>query len=202
MARRLYRALWLGLMMAIVTACAVGPAKLDVNEGQQSQLRQLETWHAEGKLGVRFADDAHSANFDWINDQGDFSLRLSGPFGQGTTWLRRQGRLITLESPDEPLRKASSAEQLMLEQLGWQVPVSNLRYWIKGTAAPEHKVGKMSRNIDGTLAELHQQGWTISYSRYSAYNGWALPGKLVAERGDLRLTMIIKNWQLPEPKQP
>ena len=194
---RLHKILWLGLATLAIHGCSHTPTQLDIDRQQQNELRRIDNWQAEGKLGVRMEGDAQSAYFDWHNQADAFTLRLSGPFGQGTTWLRRKGTSVTLESADQPLRRAATAEQLMQAQLGWQVPVSNLRYWIKGLAAPRQEVTHLLRNANGTLAELHQQDWRITYSRYAMHNGWALPGKLVAERGAIKLTMIIKSWQLP-----
>jgi outer membrane lipoprotein LolB len=193
------KALALAVAVLLVSACTTTPRQLDVDQTLQGQLRRVETWHTQGKLGIRVDGEAHSANFDWHNRSDGFALRLSGPFGQGTTWLRRDGDTVTLESPDTPLQAASTAEQLMMDQLGWQVPVSNLRHWVKGIPAPHQPVTQLVRNEDGTLAELHQQGWHISYSRYDTHNGWALPGKLVAVRGPIKLTMVMKSWELPPP---
>ncbi len=195
--RRLgYRTLGIITLALFIHGCGHTPIHLDADQQHRDSLREIHTWQAEGKLGLRVGDDAQSAYFDWHNDGQSFSLRLSGPFGQGTTWLRRQGALVTLETADQPVRRATSAEQLMQTQLGWQVPVSNLRYWIKGLAAPQNPVAQLRRNPDGTLAQLHQQDWHITYSRYGLHNGWILPGKLVAQRDHITLTMIIKSWQI------
>lgn len=194
---RLHKVFWLGLLTLALAACTTTPRQVDA-DAQRDALLQLDKWQAEGKLGLRAKGEAHSAYFDWQNHSDGFVLRLSGPLGQGTTWLRRDGSVVTLESPDQPMRQATSAEELMRYQLGWQVPVSNLRYWIKGVAAPNARVSHLTRNPDGTLAELHQQGWQISYSRYNVESGWALPGKLTAKRGDIALTIIVKDWRLPE----
>lgn len=188
----------LSLLLLIIAACSTTPTQVDV-DAQHHALVHLENWQAEGKLGVRVNGEAHSAFFDWQNQPEQFALRLSGPLGQGTTWLRRSGTLVTLESADQPKQQAATAEELMQHQLGWQVPVSNLSYWIKGIAAPDAPVSHVARNPDNTLAELHQQGWRISFSRYGVEDGWALPGKLQAKRNDIAITVIIKDWRLPRP---
>jgi outer membrane lipoprotein LolB len=196
------RGLWTISMALMVHGCSHMPTQLDADQQHRDSLRRIDNWRAEGKLGVRVGDEAQSAYFDWHNQDQSFSLRLSGPFGQGTTWLRRRGPVVTLETADQPIRRATSAEQLMQAQLGWQVPVSNLRYWIKGLAAPRHPVAQLRRNPDGTLAELQQQDWHITYSRYGLHNGWILPGKLVAKRDTVTLTMIIKSWQTARTRTP
>ncbi len=195
---RALRVLWFGIALLTLHGCVTTPQPLDVDQQLQAELRRIENWQAEGKLGLRVGEDAQSANFDWQHQAESFSLRLSGPFGRGTTWLRGDGALITLESADQPLRSAKTAEQLMQEAVGWAVPVSNLSHWIKGIAAPGLPIQGLQRNSDTTLAELNQQGWHITYSRYTNQQGWVLPGKLVAERDHIRLTMIIKSWQLPD----
>ena len=75
------------------------------------------------------------------------------------------------------------------------MPISQLQHWIKGIPAPG-AIESRQDDAAGQLVQLKQLGWTIDYSGYNPVNGWMLPGKLIASRDQVRVVMVIKNWQL------
>ena len=166
-----------------------------VEQWQQYQalLNAIDQWQLQGKLGVRLPDHSGSVYVNWRQQQGDYAIHLSGPLGQGTTWIRGNDSSVELENSDGKIR-AATPEQLMLDSLGWWLPVSDLHYWIRALPAPSASAATLQRNADGTLAQLQQAGWTLLYSGYQAVEGWPLPGRVVARRDDISLTFIIKSW--------
>lgn len=188
----------IGLVLAalFLTACQSTPV-LPSNAGQQQKaLKQIHSWQAEGKIAINMDGDRQSASFNWQQKHDNYVIHLFGPFGQGATWLRRTSKGVTLENAEIGLQRAAAAEQLMEETLGWQVPVSNIQYWIRGLVAPKPAPTDERRDELGLLSTLEQQGWQVNYSKYETYNGWILPTKLTAERDSIKVTIVIKNWQL------
>jgi len=53
-------------------------------------------------------------------------------------------------------------------------------------------------NEFGTLETLTQNGWTLQYDRYGTALNTLLPQKIKISKGDLKVTLIIKEW-LPLP---
>lgn len=184
------------LLALLLSACASQKPAVPTSswEWHRDNLQQLQHWQAEGKLGLKLEQSRHKAYFDWQQSQDNFVIRLSGPLGQGTSWLRQQNGLTTLESSDGQRRQANSAEALMQNSFGWQVPVSQLRHWIKGIPAPTQLAESINRNELGLLANLQQLGWQLSFSRYGQHGNWQLPGKIIAVREGIRLTIIVKRW--------
>lgn len=189
---------FLGLIVAafFLTACQTTPIMPTHVSQQQKALARIPSWQAEGKIAINMDGDRQSASFSWQQKHANYVIHLFGPFGQGATWLRRTSKGVTLENAEIGTRRATDPEQLMEETLGWQVPVSNLQYWIRGLAAPEPEPNNEQRNEVGLLSELEQQGWQVTYSKYETHDGWALPAKLTAERDSIKVTIVIKNWQL------
>lgn len=185
-------------LAALLSGCQSTPQKAS-SDGllQESQLVRAAHWEAEGKIAIQMANDRQSASFKWSQHKENYDIHLFGPFGQGTTWLRRTSRHVTLESAKTGLQKASSAEALMHDVLGWQVPVSNLQFWLRGLPAKKPRPTASTRDPAGYLIELQQEGWQVAYSRHKDFGGWWLPTRILAERGDLRLTIVIKHWRLP-----
>lgn len=188
-------------LLALLWLSACQPTRhVPLSDGsrQAQHLQHESRWQAEGKLALDFAGDRQSASFDWRQDKRNYTIHLFGPLGQGSTWLKKTGRKVSLESPKIARQTALSAESLMQENLGWQVPVSNIQYWIRGLNAPKPVADHIQRDANEFITELHQEGWQVTYQRYETFNGWYLPTKITAERNDIRLRLIIKQWALGE----
>jgi outer membrane lipoprotein LolB len=186
-------------LAALLSGCQSTPTpKTSGGLLQESHLYRAENWQAEGKISIQMASDRQSASFKWNQAKESYEIHLFGPFGQGATWLRRTGREVTLENVKTGQHKAASAEALMQEVLGWQVPVTNLQFWLRGMPAKKLRPQNLERDPAGFLTHLHQEGWQVDYSRHQDFNGWWLPTRILAARNDLRLTIVIKSWQLPD----
>lgn len=162
----------------------------------QSELDKINHWQVRGKLSVRTPDDGVTGYLDWAQNNREFDIYIAGPLGQGATRLSgdKSQSQITLPGWDEP-RYAESPEELMLMYLGWNFPVSDIRYWVKGQASPN---GEATTEYDesGLLSRMQQYGWDITYKRYSNQNGYWLPGLVKVSGHDFRFTFSIQEWTL------
>lgn len=159
---------------------------------QYDQLLALESWALQGKIGIRTADDSASAGVSWKQQQDRFNITLAGPFGQGAT-ISGSRRDATLEVSGQQPISAGSPEELLAYQFGWEFPVQAARYWVKGAPAPESSY-QAKFNSQG-LAELDQNGWHIQYRNYVDNGQLKLPTKVVLTRDELKLTLLVRNWQ-------
>jgi outer membrane lipoprotein LolB len=189
------------LLLVLLTGCATRPpVTLDDRAGQEIQLQQLTHWKLTGKLGVRVPGDNGSASLRWDNAAKNYSLDLSGPFGQGRMLITGKPGKVSLQQANEAPLIADSAEELILHVTGWTLPVAQLAYWVRGIPAPHQAITWRETNAMGQLASLEQAGWRIHYSQYAAVayrkTSLYLPGKITAEYGDIRLTLIARQWQL------
>lgn len=156
-------------------------------------LTLLQEWQVRGKIGVRTANDAGSAYLDWSQAQDSFYITLSGPLGQGTTIVSGNPTGARLEQSDGTWI-AESPDQLVQDHTGWQIPISNLLFWVKGMPAPGSKA-ELSHNELGVLASLQQDGWNLTFDQYSPQLGTLLPCRIRAQKDQLKVTLIIKRWQ-------
>ena len=159
------------------------------------QLLAKTKWQAKGKIGIRQDGKAHSAYFDWQNHNQNYVIRISGALGVGGAKLEKQAGNIILTTKKDTLR-AHSAEALLDQSLGWSMPVSDLSFWIKGLAAPSLSADQHEIGDNGELLSLEQAGWQINYSDYSSVKGYQLPGKIKAQRDNIKITLIVKNWKI------
>ena len=165
-------------------------------DGLQSRLSGLERWQVRGKLSVVSPDDSVTGYLTWAQDQQQYDLFISGPFGSGASRLSgsRHHAELTLPGWDRP-QQASSPELLMLQYMGWNFPVTDIRYWVKGQPSPGNEA---SAEYDeyGLLSRLQQHGWEIRYSRYQQQDGYWLPGLIKISGYNFRFTFSIKEWTL------
>lgn len=184
------------LPLLILAGCAPQPLRpVDSWEEHLARVAALETWYVSGQLGVRLPDNSGSTRLRWQQSQDDFRIDLSGPFGQGRTLIQGRPGAVTLQQGGEEPLQASSAEELLWLATEWQVPVEELRYWVRGIPSPEQPIQQLKRNREGLLAELQQGGWHLQYSNYTLVdNRWHLPRRIVAQHEDARLTLVIHTW--------
>lgn len=149
-----------------------------------------------GKIGIKLGGKAKSANIEWRNHRKGYAIQIHGAFGLGSAELKKSGRKVTLKTKSTNV-SAYSHEQLLEQHLGWSMPVSDLKHWIKGLPAPTSTPEEMTLNEQGLLTELTQSGWEIRFDRYQKQQGYTLPGKIIATHERLKITLIAKSWQIP-----
>lgn len=166
----------------------------------QRQLQAISDWQLTGKLGIRTADDSGSASLKWAQQTANYQINLSGPLGQKSMIITGTPEKVRLEQTGEPAQEAKTAEALIKKSAGWTLPVAQLAYWVRGVPALKLPITHLQQNENGLLDQLTQGGWHIIYSNYrdQTFNGTTLPlpGKIIAEYQDVRLTLVIRNWQL------
>ncbi|WP_317930976.1 lipoprotein insertase outer membrane protein LolB [Halioxenophilus sp. WMMB6] len=171
-------------------ACATHPSLLPPQTADT-----LQRWAMEGKLGVTLPDDRVNAYLSWQQDQDHFLIKLSGLFGQGSTEIEGSEDHIALTRGQQTLQGAS-AEEIMLRELGWSVPVEHFAYWAKGVPSPLVPVDAITRDELGAITKISQAGWQVELSRYQAVASWQLPSRLVAKTDTISLLLVVKDWQL------
>jgi len=172
---------------------------LDVLEHQR-QVQAINDWQLTGKLGIRTTDDNGSASVKWAQQVANYQINLSGPLGQKSMIITGTPDKVRLEQTGESAQEAKTAEALIKKSAGWTLPVAQLAYWVRGVPAPKLRITQLQQNETGLIAQLIQGGWSINYSNYrdQTFNGvnLPLPGKITAEYKDVRLVLVIRDWQL------
>ncbi|MFZ3205844.1 MAG: lipoprotein insertase outer membrane protein LolB [Pseudomonas sp.] len=189
-------------LLALLAGCA-GLTSRESLEGEGSpalwqshkqQIGSLDAWQISGKVGIRAAQDSGSGTLFWLQRQDYYDIRLSGPLGRGAARLTGRPGDIQLEVANQGRYQAASPEQLLQQQLGLNLPVSHLLWWIRGLPAPDSR-SRLTLDRDSRLAQLSQDGWQVEYLRYAEQDGYWLPERLKLSGHDLQVTLVIKDWQ-------
>lgn len=200
-ASRRLSAACLPILILLLGACAApGPMK-DATAPEQVYADRLErlaaeqTWGFTGRLGIIDGQDGGSGRLDWRSDEDTVVLQFRGALGQGAWQLESGPEGARLQLADDTVRVAPNVDLLVLQEVGWVLPVSALTWWVRGMAWPgEETPQSMQLNEEGTPAVIEQLGWRISYERYVEHAGEQLPSRLLARQGDTQVKLAISRW--------
>ena len=88
----------------------------------------------------------------------------------------------------------------MRAQLGWSMPLAVLPDWIQGRPARGYKASGLEYLESGQISAFTQLDWQVNLDRYRAEPSLqgerSLPHKLVAEKGDTRVRLVVSDWQI------
>lgn len=129
---------------------------------------KLEAFTINGKIGIttpataQAPAQANSAFYAW-GQQGDrFAIELVGALGIGKTNIEYNGQTASLVSEKTGTMTASNPDELLKKATGWQVPISQLPYWISGKPAPSDS----GQQVDeaGRLVAAVNGDWTANFT--------------------------------------
>lgn len=194
--RRAGRPAILSLLAAGVAGCATtaGTALPDLDswESRQAVLSITDEWEFSGRIGVRAGDDGMNGKLWWRQDGAVFRARISGPVGVGTMFINGDGDEISVTDGNGTVTELGNAETDLRERYGWTIPVTSLRFWALGIPDPADAA---AIEFDAGLARaIVQRDWRVSISEYADGGGEAMPRRLTAESGDIRVRLVIDHW--------
>lgn len=157
------------------------------------QLQQLQSWNIKGVLGISQSNRTMLANLAWQQQGRQYNIRITGPLQLGGVQITGVPGRVRLVGGPKGVQTATSPEALLQQEVGFQLPISNLYYWIRSLPAPRIPA-RTKFDAQGRLISLQQQGWDIQYQAYQTVNGLDLPSRMLLTNSDLRVKMVIKQW--------
>lgn len=163
---------------------------------RQQQLMQMQDWSVAGKMGITYAGNTDIVNFNWQQNSKKYTLDLSGPMHIGSAQIVGEPNQVTLYKGNntQPITTASP-ENLVQQEFGWSLPVSNMVYWVRALPAGKSKK-TIQVDVFSHLIQLKQSGWQLNYADFRSTHGIDLPTKIYMANGDLRIKVIIDSWDV------
>ncbi|MDX1458847.1 MAG: lipoprotein insertase outer membrane protein LolB [Marinobacter sp.] len=169
---------------------------------RQQEIQSLQHWQLQGKLAVRQPSDSGSAVINHWNQHDDaYDISLSSAFlGLGRTQIKGVPGYIELTLPDGATYRSTEPEELVAAATGWQLPIDNLIWWIRGLPSPGSDY-RLYFNFGARLAMLRQGGWEIRYDAWERFmdDKPELPARITAVKGEKRVRLAVTQWQSTSP---
>lgn len=193
--------LFVFIAVGLLTACTpfwqtkpLAPAE-ELWQNRQTELKQLNDWSFRGRTVIRQGNEGWNVGVTWQQDQQDFNIRLFGPFAQGAVELKGDDQLVTMTFSDGQTYSAATPEQLLAEVMGWLLPVSALRDWVRGLPHAPIKIDAKSLDEKGRLSTLSQAGWEVEFVDYAPLQGMDVPAKIFIEHPELSIRLVMNGWK-------
>jgi outer membrane lipoprotein LolB len=165
------------LVAFALTGCVTRTSDLN------SQLASLSTWQLRGKMGIRSDGGNANLSFVWNESPERYDISLKGALGVALATINGSDDQVELTLPDGRFYRSNRVENLIEDHVGYRLPVSLLRYWVRGLPDPDH---------DAQLSEegFSQQGWQVVFQQFSTDG----PRKILIEQDNIRLKLAALEW--------
>lgn len=162
--------LLLTTVVLILTGCAhVTPKSTQYISWQQRQktLQTYDKWNITGKLSVTHNNKREIASFTWQQNKQTYALKISAPLNLHVIKITGDKNQAEFCQSGKECVKAHSADKLLFDLLGWNLPFSNLYYWIKSLPGPTTtKTLNNEFDAQGHLIAFKQLDWLIQYADF------------------------------------
>lgn len=201
---RLLQTGFIGLLSILTIACTptsqIKPNDLalkSLSELRAKSISQLTSWKIRGRTVILQDKEGINVGLKWQEDNGQYLIKLEGPFSQGGVTLKGDADNVTLSTSDGQYYSAKTPEALIKEVVGWNLPVSALRDWVRGLPSSEQDITSLEYNDKGQLMHLEQGEWSIQFLRYIPFEDMSMPGKVFIKHPSLSVKLIIADWDRP-----
>ena len=165
-------------------------------EVRRPQLQAQAHFELKGRVAVAAGGEGFNANLHWTQEGTGSQLTLECPLGVGGAQVTASGDELSLVTARGERVDNAEAHAALESRLGFDPPLSALRYWVLGVPDPAQPATEALDQTQQRLAGLTQEGWRVDYQSYIAAGGGALPARLTLQRDNVRVRLLVDNWQL------
>lgn len=194
---------WVALLPLALAACAPavrtvhGDAALLAEQLARERMLGPQThWALSGRLGVTSARTGGSGSFTWTQDGAHYVFDVRGPLSSQSFRLTGDASGAVLEGLDGGPLHGPDAQALMRKALGWDVPLRDLRAWVRGLRA-DGGPADLVFGANRLPAVLRQDGWEVDYKEWDTARQPPLPRRIFAEMPPYKVRLFIESWQFP-----
>jgi outer membrane lipoprotein LolB len=201
-----------GLVCAVAVAVVAGCRTVPVQppppgtqawDVTRSELQTRDHFELKGRVAVAAGKDGFNAGLRWTQNGTLSHVSLSGPLGAGGVEIAADGDHLGVVTSNGDHLDSDAAHAELEQRLGFDPPLSSLRYWILGAPDPGAPSKETVDPQQQRLQSLQQSGWDIEYGGYmpagSASGGGSggaawLPSRLTVQRSGVRVRLIVDGW--------
>ena len=164
-------------------------------DSYRAHATSITRWNLSARVALRWRSGAESASLAWAQRDGRSEVELSGPLGAGAVRIIHDKNILRVESGGEGRVYDSSTPATLAAATGWPIPVDALRFWLRGLPDPGQALEELILE-QGRAREIHQGGWVVSYTDYTAVAAGTLPSQLELTRAadGISLRLVNGRW--------
>ena len=189
------------IIIGLLSGCATKVQNTTQNYNwleRQQHISAINEWTVKGRIGIKTPDQGFSSSLSWQHQPKQQLFRIYGAFGQTYAELNQSEDKATLELSDKEIYESNDVENLLLQVLGYPLPIEHLKYWVFGLPYPGNDSDLSFDKLD-RLQTIHYQQWKISYKKYkrfASFDNQYLPSKVKVTNGDVTLNLSLRNWTM------
>ncbi|MDO5667115.1 MAG: outer membrane lipoprotein LolB [Alcaligenaceae bacterium] len=155
------------LSVVLLSACTFTPIVNDEQITEETRVGRFAVLSFDKRENIN--KDAVQGGFVWRDFGRYLELDLTNPLGNTlarvevndfqSVLINSSGQRLVAASPDDLIARALDGRPL---------PVSGIRYWVKGELMPSIPAQEIERDEQGRLLSAFQNGWQVSLSNYDA----------------------------------
>jgi outer membrane lipoprotein LolB len=185
-------------LLAVLAGCRTLPPAPPAGtswELRRPQLQSLEHFALRGRVAVAAGGEGFNANLRWTQEGNRSQVTLEGPLGVGGAQLTASGDDLTVVTSRGERIESAAAHAEVAARLGFDPPLSSLRYWVLGVPNPAQPASESLDPAQQRLAALTQEGWHVEYQSYTSASGEILPARMTLQRDAVRVRLLVDDWQ-------
>lgn len=184
--------------LVLLAACRTTPPAAPASPSWQLRRPELQArahFVLKGRVAVAAAGEGFNATLRWTQADLISQVALEGPLGAGAVHISAQGDELNIATANGTRLEGDAARAELSARLGFDPPLGSLRYWVLGVPDPAQPSAETLDETHQRLSRLEQDGWRIDYASYMAAGTEWLPARVTLERADVRVKLIVDNWQ-------
>ena len=168
-------------------------AQLAAQAARERTVGAQAAWNLEGRFAASDGHRGGSGNLEWHQRGERYEFVLRAPITGKSVQLEGgpDGAVLT-GLGDEPVA-GRDAGAVLRREFGWDVPVADLAWWVRGLRAPG-RPAILTFGANGLPATLDQDGWHVDYRDWYADRSPPLPRKVYASRDPFTVRVVIQRW--------
>jgi len=163
----------------------------------QTAVPEKVVFELNARLAASYRAESFSGNLAWRHAERHDEMLITTPFGQGVARIVREGDTVILTTAEPKEYRASDAESLTEEVLGFRLPLAGLADWVRARPSGGASLNsgdasfKAVKSPDGRLQRLEQSGWRVEYLEYEGER----PSKIRLLYPGIELRLAISAWK-------
>lgn len=189
-------------------ACAPLPVRtpgtaveLAAQAGRELVLGGQRDWGLDGRFAASDGSHGGSGGIQWQQTGAQYRFILRAPITGKSAQLDGGPDGAVLTGVGKTPVVGADAGEVLGREFGWDVPVADLAFWVRGMRAPG-RGAILTFGADGLPATLDQDGWHVDYRDWYAERRPPLPRKVYASRAPYSVRVLIERWTGPGDASP